>query len=948
LILIGTGGAHADTPVETRVLHDSGSRIVVDYRFGDYESRRVGIDGTEHEEIFFAGEPVNLDAGAPALPHVSRSLVIPDDARMTLRVLASDYREIFTKIAPSKGNLLRSVDPDDVPYEFGQAYRTNAFYPGPLATLGTAYVLRDLRGIVVRINPFQYNPVTGVLRVYESVTVEVKADGPGRTNVLNRSLQPERPSRAFRQIFGSHFLNPPNPGTRYAPMDEEGDMLIISHDPWIANLAPFVTHKAAVGVSASVVGVSTIGNSATSIKNYIQETYDTSNLAFVLLVGDIAEVDSFMVSGGASDPSYSKLAGNDDYPDILVGRFSAANEGQVDTQVQRTISYETQPATEQDWFWKGAGLASAEGAGIGDEGQSDIQHAEEIRGWLLDGGYTDVDQIYDPGAYASQVSVAVNAGRGVINYTGHGWPQGWSTSGFDSSDVNSLTNTGMLPFIVSVACNNGEFESYGTCFAEAWMRATHNGQPSGAIGIYASSISQSWAPPMEGQDEFNLLLTDPDEPYHTLGALCFAGSASMMDDYGSSGVNMFDTWILFGDPSLRVRGSAGPQGLIVEPATVWRAEGHAGGPFTPEAMQYTLTNSGSGSIFYSVAAGVPWLSVNRPIGMIAGGDSVVVEVSIDPSVRSFDNGMHGDLLRFTNLTSHEGDAVRRVELSIGVPVLHSQWSLDDTAGWMTSGEWAFGPPTGQGGDFMGHPDPDSGASGNNVYGVNLSGDYPAVVGGPYRLSTGSLGLEGTHGATVRFQRWLNTEAPPKASVAIDVSSGASLEWTRLWQNTENIAEDTWSAQSYSIAAVADGRPNAQVRWSYEVLSEDALPCSGWNIDDVEIWAVPEGTARIALDVARDGLSWTAIQGAVAYDVVLGDLETLIASGGDFTAATQACVADEVEATSDGYAGNPDPGQGHWILVRGVSSQGPMTFQALYPSQVGLRDEEIQGSGVGCP
>jgi hypothetical protein len=778
--------------------------------------------------------------------------------------------------------------------------------------------------------------------------VELKADGPGSTNVLDRSLQPERPSRAFQQIFGSHFLNYPSPGTRYAPMDEEGDMLIISHDPWIANMAPFVTHKAAMGVSASVVGVSTIGNNAGSIKSYIQDAYDTGNVAFVLLVGDIAQVASFMVLGGASDPSYAKLAGSDDYPEILVGRFSAGTPAEVDTQVQRTISYESLPATEQEWFWKGTGVASAEGAGIGDEGQSDKQHAEEIRGWLLDAGYTEVDAIYDPGAYSSQVSAAVNAGRGVINYTGHGWPQGWGTTGFDNNNVNSLTNVGMLPFIVTVACNNGEFESYGTCFAEAWMRATHEGQPTGAIGIYASSISQYWAPPMEAQDEFSLLLTDPDEPYHTLGALCFAGSASMMDDYGSSGVDMFDTWILFGDPSLRVRGSAGPRGLVVEPAVVWRAEGHAGGPFAPQSMEYTLTNSGSSPIFYAAVANVPWLSVDRPIGTIPGGDSVVVEVSIDETVRSFDNGTYSDMVRFVNMTDHEGDATRRVELSIGIPVLHSQWSLEGAPGWITEGDWAFGQPTGQGGNFMGHPDPDGGATGSNVYGVNLYGDYPPVVGGPYHLTTGPLHLEGTHGATVRFQRWLNTEAPPKASAAIEATSGESLEWARLWQNGEAVAENAWSAQSYSIAAVGDGKPHARVRWSYEVQSEEALPCSGWNIDDIEVWAVPEGTARIELEVARDGLAWSAVQGAITYDVVRGDLETLVASGGDFVAATQACVADEVGGTSVGYDGDPDPGQGHWILVRGVSSQGPMTYQALYPSQVGLRDEEIQGSAASCP
>ena len=42
-------------------------------------------------------------------------------------------------------------------------------------------------------------------------------------------------------------------------------MLVICHDPWIANMAPFVAHKTAMGITATVVGVSTIGNTASAI-----------------------------------------------------------------------------------------------------------------------------------------------------------------------------------------------------------------------------------------------------------------------------------------------------------------------------------------------------------------------------------------------------------------------------------------------------------------------------------------------------------------------------------------------------------------------------------------------------------------------------------------------------------------------------------------------------------
>jgi hypothetical protein len=248
---------------------------------------------------------------------------------------------------------------------------------------------------------------------------------------------------------------------------------------------------------------------------------------------------------------------------------------------------------------------------------------------------------------------------------------------------------------------------------------------------------------------------------------------------------------------------------------------------------------------------------------------------------------------------------------------------------------------------MGHPDPTSGATGLNVFGVNLDGDYDSAMGGPFFVRSSPVTLWGRHSASVRYQRWLNTEGMPHASAVVQVSTN-NVDWTTIWQNSGDVMDAEWTAMSHSIAAATQSGDQIWVRWGYGVHSTEATPCSGWNLDDIEIWAVPEGTARIALEVDVDTLSWTAVQGAVAYDVVRGDLDTLVASGGDYTVATQGCEAADVAATSVTLGLDPAPGTGQWYLVRGDSTQGPMTYQALYPSQVGLRDEEIQASGVACP
>ncbi|MCK4340778.1 MAG: hypothetical protein KAY37_03535 [Phycisphaerae bacterium] len=329
-----------------------------------------------------------------------------------------------------------------------------------------------------------------------------------------------------------------------AEIDEDGEMLIICHDPWLPNVQPLVDHKNSIGINTTAVGVSTIGNNAVAIKNYIQNVYNTSDLAFVLLVGDVAQVATPYAWGAPSDPSYAKLAGGDDYPDIMVGRFSAAAAPEVDTQVQRTIEYELLPATAQDWFWRGACIGA------------DIALLESIRATLLAHGYTHVDQLYDPDTTPALIAAALNEGRGIINYNGHAGGSGWYPNGFSISDVYALTNTNMLPFIYNVGSNCGDFE-LSECFAEAWLRARHGTEPVGAIGAYMSAVNQYWAETQVAQQEFISLYVN--ETYMCLGTLCFASSCRMIDEYGTSGVQMFDGWILFGDPSLRVVGSWVPR-----------------------------------------------------------------------------------------------------------------------------------------------------------------------------------------------------------------------------------------------------------------------------------------------------------------------------------------------------------------------------------------------------
>ena len=95
-------------------------------------------------------------------------------------------------------------------------------------------------------------------------------------------------------------------------------------------------------------------------------------------------------------------------------------------------------------------------------------------------------------------------------------------------------------------------------------------------------------------------------------------------------------------------------------------------------------------------------------------------------------------------------------LEIAFANIHT-FDLGFCPAWVTQGEWAFGQPLGGGGVRDGNPDPTSGHTGNNVYGVNLSGDYDTATGGPYYLTAGPFDCSPYTNVQLRFVRWLNTD-----------------------------------------------------------------------------------------------------------------------------------------------------------------------------------------------
>ncbi|MBR3730378.1 MAG: choice-of-anchor J domain-containing protein [Bacteroidales bacterium] len=587
----------------TQLISSSESSIQVNVQVPGFYTASVTTPRGEAQVITLPKAVSTAHAGEPDMPMTGIPVLIGDKARMSIRVVDAQYRDFEgIEVAPSKGDFPRTINPEDVPYTYGACYSEDAFFPASNIGLYEPYIIRDFRGQNMVLYPFAYNPATKTLRVYYNMTVEMyKVDDNGSNTIESRRSNVVKMDPDFKSVYQRHFINYEASMNRYTPLDEEGDLLIICYDNFISSMTDFVNWKKTRGVNTTIVGTSTAGSTYSAIKTYIQSQYNANNnITHVLLVGDVTQIPGYSYSGGGSsysglgDNAYGQIVGSDYYNDVFIGRFSASTAARVTTQCNRVITYERDLTTSASWLQVGQGIAKKEG-GSGHNGEDDYQHMDVIRTDLLNYGYSTVYQRYANlsgyTATAAQISADINSGVGIINYCNHGAETMWGVASYSVSHVNALTNENKLPFIWSVACLVGKYDHSSDCFAEAWMNATNNSNPTGAIGTLMSYISQPWIPPMWAQDEcVDILagLSSSGGTKHTWGGVSINGLFGIFDNYGTdqSAVGTYQAWILYGDPSMLIRTKT-PQAMTVT---------HTGS-IAPGATSYAVTvNNGSGAV----------------------------------------------------------------------------------------------------------------------------------------------------------------------------------------------------------------------------------------------------------------------------------------------------------------------------------------------------------------
>jgi len=867
---VWTGVARAEDELSAQ---QAAKKTGTDYSFERPEISSVTIGGTQYDRITMPGVPNSGSAGQPALPARGAHILVPSGSEVVgINVIRGE------KVPLGNGYLIEPVSlpvrlsagpgaaPPPVPDSV--IYASDTPYPdAPFENVSTQ-AFRGYRTLILKLNPVEYVPATGELSYYPRLTVVVETVDTGASLSLFRNLNED-------DIAVRAMVDNPATADTYGAAGSRGgrsyELLILTTDSLAASFQPLKDFHDANGIPTEIHTTTEVGSTnPINVRDYIIDRYNSDGIDYVIIGGDddvIPAKDLYVYDAGETETAmpgdiyFACLDGSWNYDgdsrwgeptdgegggdvdlvaEVYVGRAAVGNTTEAARFVDKTIWYLSGQHSQPDKV-----QLVGEYLGFG----GDSEYAAETLEELIDGasthGYTTVgipsdvytvDELFERDMSWSQSHIVSRINNGVhfLNHLGHGSPD-YAMKLYNSDVTSDLTNTDLC-FVYSQTCSAGRFDDTD-CWAEAMNIKTDHGGFAVVMnarygwGTYYSTDG----PSQRFNREFWDAVFNPSESKPEAGR---ANQDSKEDNiYRISDDCM--RWCtyelnLFGDPTINLTDVSG---MRVSPGTGLVAEGPSGGPFTPNSIVYTVENMGDTAISFVVTKAASWITITNDAGTIPAQGSALVTVSINSAADALADGGYEDLVYFTNTTDHKGDTSREVHLGVGVPVVIYEWNMDTNPGWTTQGQWAWGQPTGDGGDWGG-PDPSSGYTGSYVYGYNLSGDYTNNMP-EYHLTSGAIDCTDLADVTLVFRRWLGVENDTYDHAYVRVSTNGTT-WSTIWQNgSSDVTDSSWQLQEFDISDVADDESTVYLRWTMGTTDGGWIYC-GWNIDDVQIKALDGG------------------------------------------------------------------------------------------------------------
>ncbi|MCF7920513.1 MAG: hypothetical protein K9N06_11435 [Candidatus Cloacimonetes bacterium] len=521
----------------------------LEFTLDGYELENIEKDGVTYTMITHPDQGYILEIGKPELPVFTTLVAISGQGTPQLSYSTGNY-EIIQNIMPfPQQELQLESEPYVESFTINEDfYRSAGNFPAESVVLGEPAIMRDLRLVLVTVQPFRYNPATQELEITSSISIEINVDSaPG----INELSQRGQISKHFEPFYKGHVINYELTETR-EDFQQPCILFVYPNNTQVStNLAYLTEWKHERGFEVHTASTSQTGTSSTAIKNYIQNAYNTwdNPPEYVVLVGDAGGsyniptwTETWSWYNGEGDQPYSQLNGTDILADVFVGRMPYGTISELQTLIAKSLNYESTPyMTNPDWLetFTLCGDPSSSGPST----VSTCRYVQEVSQEYNPN--FDYNEIFS-GSYASQMSTALNGGTLYFCYRGY-----IGMSGFNTTSITSLNNGWMLPFASILTCGTGGFT--GTCNSEVFARAGTATNPKGAIAAVGTATSGTHtcfnncvtAGMFEGI--FNLDIFTP-------GGALVNGKLNLYENYPqnpSNYVNVFSHWNnLMGDPSV--------------------------------------------------------------------------------------------------------------------------------------------------------------------------------------------------------------------------------------------------------------------------------------------------------------------------------------------------------------------------------------------------------------
>jgi len=352
--------------------------------------------------------------------------------------------------------------------------------------------------------------------------------------------------------------------------DHQADYIVITHPDFRQGIQPLVKWRESQGLVVKVVTIEEVYDAFSygladpaairDFLRYAHQHWTKPHPRYVLLVGDASYdyrdnlkapnknllptylVQTRFVGETASDNWFVDFD-DDHLPEIAIGRLPVKSAAEVEIAVNKTIGYERDAAPGE---WRKRMLF------VADDDQPVFEAtSDDLAENYVPPGY-ETAKVYlsdfaGPAESTTRIIAEFNQGAIIVSYVGHAALNVWAKEGvFSSDDIAALRNESKLPFVVTMTCLDGYFHHpQADCLAEKLLLT----EGKGAVAVFApTSESLPAHQDVMVKALFQALFANGSP---TLGEAVMRAKRTLPQD-GRGYEDLIETYILFGDPALRL------------------------------------------------------------------------------------------------------------------------------------------------------------------------------------------------------------------------------------------------------------------------------------------------------------------------------------------------------------------------------------------------------------